>query len=225
MKIIEDMKSNHARAYKIVALGSSNTELSWHSGGRHNWVDWLNISLRTHIGKHINTVNQGICGERTDQMIERLDRDVFSYSPDIVIVTSGGNDIAQGYSIEHYSKSIQEIIDRLRDRGIVPVLQTYYCPIFSETPEGFEKAFLEFVKENRSVATQNNLTLIDQFETFEPLYRQSEEEYKKIMTDAMHVNYLGNLIMGKIANKTFGMPDFDAPEDIKEEWRIWNERI
>ena len=225
MQILEEMKSNHARAYKIVTLGSSNTELSWHSGGRHNWVDWLNISLRTHIGKHINTVNQGICGERTDQMIARLDRDVFSYSPDIVIVTSGGNDIAQGYSIEQYSKSIQIIIDRLLGKGVVPVLQTYYCPIFSEMPDEFGKAFIEFVKENRRVAKQNNLTLIDQFETFEPLYRKSEEDYRQIMTDTMHVNYLGNLIMGKIANKTFGMPDFDVPNDIKEEWRIWDECV
>lgn len=225
MQLLEEMKSNHARAFKLIALGSSNTELSWHSGGRHNWVDWLNISLRTHIGKHVNTINQGVCGERTDQMIERLDRDVFSYSPDIVIVTSGGNDIAQGYSIEQYAKSIQIIIDRLLDQGVIPVLQTYYCPLFSETPDGFEKAFLEFVEENRRVAAQNKLTLIDQFGTFEPLYRQNETTYREIMTDAMHVNYLGNLLMGKVANKVFGLPDFEVPADIQEEWRKWNEYI
>jgi len=225
MQMIEEMKFNHERAFKLVALGSSNTELSWHSGGRHNWVDWLNISLRTRIGKHVNTVNQGICGQRTDQMIERLERDVFSYSPDIVIVTTGGNDIAQGYSIEQYAKSIQIIIDYLLERGAVPVLQTYYCPLFSEMGSEFETTFLEFVEENRMVAQRNHLSLIDQFEVFEPIYRKDANAYRELMTDSMHVNYLGNLLMGKVANKAFGMPDFEVPADIQEEWRKWDEYI
>lgn len=34
----------------------------------------------------------------------------------------------------------------------------------------------------------------------------------------MHVNYLGNLLMGKVVNQAFGLPDFDVPSGIKDDW-------
>lgn len=62
-EIIYSWKNDTSKQHRIVAFGSSNTELHWHSGGRHNWGDWLNINIRENIGRHMLVINQGICGD------------------------------------------------------------------------------------------------------------------------------------------------------------------
>lgn len=51
----------------------------------------------------------------------------------------------------------------------------------------------------------------------EPLYRNQPEQYAKLMHDSIHVNYLGNLIMGMHVSRAFQLPDLQLPQDIMQE--------
>lgn len=89
MKIIQQWKEQPDKSYRVIAFGSSNTELSWSNNGRHNWVDWLSINLRDSIGHHVSVVNQGIGGETSDHLLARIDRDVLSFNRPSLLSRSG----------------------------------------------------------------------------------------------------------------------------------------
>ena len=67
--------------------------------------------------------------------------------------------------------------------------------------------FPQFVEVNRNLSTKMNIPLIDQYEYFSPFYKNDPENYTKIMLDGLHVNPIGNAIMGIIASRLFSLPD------------------
>lgn len=217
ISIMNDWKDNQNESFRIIAFGSSNTEVFWHSGGRHNWVDWLNINMRATIGRNVTVINQGISGETTTDLLNRIDRDVLSFRPSMVIVTIGGNDASRGLSPSKYRSNLKRICSIIQDSGALPVLQTYYCPMYHEGSEGFQEDFETLMQINREISGDMCLPLIDQYKIFEPFYRASKAEYKKLMKDWIHLNHLGQVIMGMNISKSFGLTELQIPQDIQGE--------
>ncbi|MDF2988579.1 MAG: hydrolase family protein [Eubacterium sp.] len=218
-------KEDRRNSFRIVAFGSSNTELFLHSEGRHNWVDWLNITLRQHIGRNVSVINQGVCGDTTEELLDRFERDVLPLSPRIVLITIGGNDASRGFAFEHYYNNLKIICTKCLQNSFLPILQTYYCPFFEESPEGFKDSFESFVAANRALSKEMELPLIDQYSHFEPLYSNKRQLYRGMMRDMLHLNYYGNAVMGTIAARFFELPDPDLPEDIRKEVMLYLEEI
>jgi lysophospholipase L1-like esterase len=224
-RIFDKWRNEQEKSFRIIAFGSSNTELSWWSKGRHNWVDWLYINARAAIGRNVVVINQGISGETTRQLLDRINRDVLSFQPSMVIITIGGNDSMKGMTLAQYIENLRRICLIIRENDGLPVLQTYYCPVYDEGPEGFEALFSQFVQANRDLSKELGLPLIDQYKILEPFYKNNKEEYKKIMRDWIHVNYLGNFIMGLNASRALGLPDLEIPEDIEHDIKYLLGRI
>lgn len=122
----------------------------------------------------IEVINLGIGGERTDQALQRLARDVLSLEPEIVTIMYGTNDsyVDKGQSDsrisrEMYSANLRRLISELRHRGIQPVLMT--------EPRWGDKAASNGAGEHpnirldlymsacREVAADTNVPLIDHF--------------------------------------------------------------
>ena len=123
-------KNTPNESIRLIAFGSSNTELGWHSEGGFNWFSWLSTIIRTYIGKHIACINQGIGGEKVTDLEIRLKRDVLSFSPHAVIITIGGNDANRGVPLEKYQSSLRNLVIQCQEVNIQPILQTYYCPSY-----------------------------------------------------------------------------------------------
>ncbi|WP_308638352.1 SGNH/GDSL hydrolase family protein [Paenibacillus silvisoli] len=223
MELIQQWKKQPERSFRVIAFGSSNTEVSW--SGRHNWVEWLNLNLKTHIGRQVSVINQGISGDTTQNLLERIERDVFSFHPSAVIVTIGGNDTFQGFSRQQYADNLKQICALIRANNALPILQTYYCPMYSLGVADFEETFESFMQINRQLASELDIPLIDQYRVFEPFYRKHPEDYAKLMHDWVHVNHIGNAIMGMHVSSAFGLPEFMLPEDIKQETLALAERM
>lgn len=220
VEMINGWKDYQDKSFRIVAFGSSNTELSWWSNGRHNWVDWLYINFKANIGRNVTVINQGIGGDTTQQLLSRIDRDVLSFHPSMVIITIGGNDAIRGISLAQYIENLQQICSIVQKNNALPVLQTYYCPIYDDGMQGFEKLFGGIVQANRDISKKLGLPLIDQYSKLEPFYRKYPEDYKKIMRDWIHVNYLGNFLMALNASEVLGLPELEIPEDIEQDVRF-----
>lgn len=204
--IVNKWKQNPQKQVRVIGFGSSNTESHWHSLGHFNWFSWLSSAMREGIGRHVTTINQGINGETAEDLIKRIERDVLSFSPDAVIVTIGGNDAIQNCTVKEYTINLQQVINRIQTVGTLPILQTYYCPIYERMPKHFA-VFQEIIKVNRILASKNNIPLIDQYKYFSPFYENDPSNYSKLMLDGLHVNPLGNAIMGIIACRHFYLPD------------------
>jgi lysophospholipase L1-like esterase len=214
---IQQWKEHPETSHRIIAFGSSNTEMSWSNAGRHNWVEWLNLNLREHIGKHVCVINQGIGGETTEDLLLRLGRDVLSFQPSVVIVTIGGNDAKKGIPLEKFSENLRKICSLIQDSNAQPMLQTYYCPMYHLRTDNFKGLFESFIEANRVLAKEMDLLLVDQYRHFEPFYRNHPEEYGQMMRDWIHVNHLGNLVMGMHISSKFQLPDLPIPQDIEQE--------
>ncbi|MHA1543265.1 MAG: SGNH/GDSL hydrolase family protein [Candidatus Hodarchaeales archaeon] len=210
MNVIENLtgswKKNLNKPIRIIAFGSSNTELHWHSLGHFNWFSWLAASFREWIGRHLTTINQGINGETVFDLLQRIDRDVINFKPDITFITIGGNDANSGMALDDYRASLEKIIDKLYEIECLPVLQTYYCPVYEEMSETFQK-FPEYMEIKRTISTERKIPLIDQYEYFSALYENEKETYSELMLDGLHVKPTGNAIMGLIACRSCFLPD------------------
>jgi lysophospholipase L1-like esterase len=199
-------KQDPDKPIRIIAFGSSNTELHWHSLGHFNWFSWLTASLREWIGRHITTLNQGINGETVNNLLKRIDRDVINFKPDVTIITIGGNDANSGIAMDEYRAGLEYIIDKLFEIECLPILQTYYCPIYENMSKTFQK-FPEYMEIKRTICSKREIPLIDQYKYFSALYQNEKDTYSEIMLDGLHVNPVGNAIMGIIACRSFFLPD------------------
>ncbi|RCX17697.1 lysophospholipase L1-like esterase [Fontibacillus phaseoli] len=222
---IRQWKEQSDRSFRICAFGSSNTELSLENRGRHNWVDWFYINVRKEIGNHVSVTNLGIGGETAMDLLGRIGRDVNPLQPSLVIVTIGGNDAGTEVPTTLYAERLKTICSTIREYQAVPVLQTYYCPLYHQSPPGFRARFEANMQVNRDISSEWDIPLVDQYGYFEPLYHNDPETYEKLMRDWLHVNPLGNLVMGQFLSASFGLPPIPVPEDMQQEFNPLYEKM
>ncbi|MHA2339966.1 MAG: SGNH/GDSL hydrolase family protein [Candidatus Hodarchaeales archaeon] len=204
--IINTWRSNPQTPIRVVAFGSSNTELHWHSLGHFNWFSWLTSGMREWVGRHITSINSGIGGETSKDLLKRIDRDVLSFNPDLVIITIGGNDTWKGLTIQDYRSYLTQVVEKIKEIQAIPVLQTYYCLLYDQMDTIFQR-FPQIVEVNRSLSHEMQIPLIDQYKYFSPFYENKPKSYSDMMLDGLHVNPIGNAIMGIIASRSFSLPD------------------
>ena len=71
----------------IVALGDSNTELTFHTRGHLNWVGLLRVALFQKYGANkVIMINAGRSGESAAGGLNRVESNVLRFSPDLVII-------------------------------------------------------------------------------------------------------------------------------------------
>jgi acyl-CoA thioesterase-1 len=83
------------------------------------------------LGWPVRAVNVGIGGERTDQAVKRLDRDVLARKPRVVVIMYGTNDSyvdpgreGSRISAEAYRENLKQLVERIRSAGATPMLMT-----------------------------------------------------------------------------------------------------
>ncbi len=206
------------KSLRIVAFGSSNTALGISNEGRHPWSVWLDIRVRDSIGNHACVINRGIGGETAEGLLKRIYRDVVSFTPEAVIITVGGNDIFQNHSYEKYTDNLKRICSIISENGALPILQTYYCPVYhlNQSPT-FRDTFERFMDANKILADETSSGFIDQYSAFRTLYEAAPAEYAKLMRDWIHPGHLGNMIIAQNIIKAFGLVPLALPADMAKE--------
>ena len=203
---LKNWKKDPTNPRCVIAFGSSNTELHWHSLGHFNWFSWLAASFREWVGRQVTTINQGINGETVENLLKRIDSDVINFKPNITFITVGGNDANTGMVLDEYKAALEIIIDKLNKINCLPILQTYYCPIYEEMPKSFQK-FPDYMEVKRTISFEREIPLIDQYKYFSAFYKNEKSIYSEIMLDGLHLNPIGNAIMGLIACRSCNLPD------------------
>ena len=79
-------------------------------------------------------INQGVNGERSDQILARFDRDVVAHRPAAVVIIAGVNDVYQGRPVAHVLDQLRAMYDKARRSGI-PIVAGTIIPFNSATPE------------------------------------------------------------------------------------------
>lgn len=142
MKIIEKIiqKKTDLRGFRqpvIAFLGDSVTQGCFEIYNNHGHIETTFFPEESYSAKvkrilstlcpsvPVNIINAGISGDSAAGGLARLDRDVLSYSPDLVVVCFGLNDAGAAESgIERYAASLGEIFRRVRESGAEVIFMT-----------------------------------------------------------------------------------------------------
>lgn len=95
----------------------------------------------------INIINSGINGDNAQSGLNRLERDVLRYNPDLVIVSFGLNDSAKGEEyLQTYKQSLSKIFDVLNEKGIESLFLTENCMNTEVSPHLQGELFINLAK-------------------------------------------------------------------------------
>jgi acyl-CoA thioesterase-1 len=159
----------------IVTLGDSITKgVRTGVTAEETFAARLQALLRQEAGIDAEFVNVGIGGERTDQALGRLEKDVLAKRPAIVTVMYGTNDSyvdkgkdAGRITVDEYTVNLRELVKRLRAAGVTPVLMTE--PRWGElaSPNGVGEhpnvRLEKYVEACRAVAKESETPLVDNY--------------------------------------------------------------
>jgi lysophospholipase L1-like esterase len=122
---------------KIVAFGSSSTAGTGASSKSATYPSRLAVELSTLMhGATVTVVNRGVGGEEARDMLRRLDKSVLSERPDLVLWQVGTNAVLNDYPLPPASRQIDEVVRRIRARGIdIVLMDPQFAPKVLAKPE------------------------------------------------------------------------------------------
>ncbi|MBI4626830.1 MAG: exo-alpha-sialidase [Verrucomicrobia bacterium] len=189
-------------AVRIITLGDSITKGA-RPGVKPNeaFSALLQAALRQDQLR-VQVHNVGIGGERTDQALHRLDRDVISQRPHFVTIMYGTNDswvdlgkAGSRISADAYESNLREIIRRLKAANIQPIVMT--APMFGEenpkngAGEEANVRIARYMERCRKVAEEAHVPLVDHFGEWGAA-QKSRQKLQAWTTDGCHPNVIGH---------------------------------
>ena len=115
------VRNLESRGSVLIAFGDSLTSGVGAAAGE----DYPAV-LSRRIG--LAVVNAGVSGDTTDAALARVERDVLSRDPRIVIVGLGGNDFLQGTPIATTEANLHSIVRKIHGAGAMVVLLGFTFP-------------------------------------------------------------------------------------------------
>jgi len=195
-----------AEVFRIVTLGDSITK-----GVRPGVTDQetfaaeLQRLLRAGQYPEAEVINVGIGGEMAGQGLKRLANDVIAKAPSIVMIMYGHNDsyvdVGQTevrVSIPRFRADLSQLVQRLREVNIAPILMT--PPAYAEKsgPNGIGEhcniKLAQYAEVTRQVAETLQVPLIDHFAAWSAVSKNGTD-LNEWTTDGYHPNPKGHVEM------------------------------
>ena len=209
---------------KIAFLGDSITARGNQPAG------YVNMVIETLAANGIKAVKipAGISGNKSNQMLNRLDKDVIAKAPRIMTLSCGVNDVwhgKRGVSLKDYKKNICAIVDKAQQSGIQVYILT--ATMITENPEAPNNqklaAYNDFL---RSLAKEKNCVLVDlnadmQKELVLMHAKHPGIKGNLLTVDGVHMNPFGDQMMARGILRAFGVTD----EQISKGEPIWQKKV
>lgn len=109
-----------------VLVGDSITQANAHTEGRRGYAEHLAERIRGELGRVGDAVvNTAVSGSTSADLLDEFHWRAGRFAPDVVIAMFGRNDSAEGLDgIRGFRYRLDQIVQRTRDIGAIPVLQT-----------------------------------------------------------------------------------------------------
>jgi len=125
-------------------------------------------------------INAGAPGDTTTSALTRLQRDVLSRSPDIVLITLGGNDLKNGVAKDVAFKNLKRIVESIQGQGARVIIGGIRFPL---RDRGFARGY-------KDLADQTGAVLIP--DIFKDIMGN-----RRLMSDPIHPNGNGYKILAQ----------------------------
>ena len=97
-------------------------------------------------------INAGVPGDTTGRALKRMERDVISKSPGIVLITLGGNDLKNGVSKDTAFRHLRQIVESVQKQGARVIIGGLKFPL---RDRGYGKGFEELADQTGAVLIPN----------------------------------------------------------------------
>jgi lysophospholipase L1-like esterase len=184
---------------RIVFLGDSITQGGVSPNG---YVTLVKSQLENlPLDPPVEVIGAGISGNKVPDLQRRLERDVISKKPSVVVIYIGINDVwhsesGRGTSKEDYEKGLKEIIQKIGDAGGRVILCT--ASVIGEKHDGsnkLDKMLDEYCDISRRVAAETKVQLLDLRKAFLSHLKEHNKDNREagiLTTDRVHLNGAGN---------------------------------
>jgi len=164
---------NDSIGEKIVCFGDSLTYGTGASSGR-DYPSQLSQMISRPV------INAGVPGDTTARALQRLERDVLAYAPDIVLITLGGNDLKNGIAKNVAFDNLRVIVEAIQEQGGQVIIGGLHIPF---RDRGFARGYEKLADETGAKLIPNILEGI--------------MGNRKLMSDPIHPNDAGYTIMAE----------------------------
>jgi len=124
--------------------------------------------------------NAGVPGDTTARALKRLQQDVLASSPDLVLITLGGNDLKNGVAKDTAFKNLEHIVESIQGQGARVIIGGLKFPL---RDRGFARGYKELADQTGAVLIPN---------IFKDIMGN-----RKLMSDPIHPNGDGYRIMAQ----------------------------
>lgn len=212
---------------KIAFMGDSITA---GGAGKTGFITLVMDTLNKE-GLNLTSVPAGKSGNRSKDMLARLDESVISKKPNWMVLSCGVNDVwhftlrlgnrtFEGVPLEDYKENIRTILKKAEEADIKVMILT--STMIGEDPEKeTNQKLIPYNDFLREIAKEKNLPLADLNKDMQAALKEiPDEEGKanmfgepaysrniknKLTADGCHMNNLGNIMMAKGILRAFGL--------------------
>ncbi len=195
---------------KIIFFGDSITQAGVNPGGYIVRIGEL--ATKENLAAQYDFIGAGIGGNKVYDLYLRLEDDVLSKKPDIVVIYVGVNDVwhkrshGTGTDVDKFEKFYDALIKKMQAENIKLILCTPAAigerTDFSNELDGDLNNYSTII---RNIATKNGLPLVDlrkAFLDYNKQYNVDNKESGILTTDRVHLNEKGNQLVADEMWKT-----------------------
>ena len=156
---------------------------------------------------------EGICGNETTDILERLDKDVIKHKPDVMYIMIGINDINnESRTLEEILQNMTKIIDIVKENNIEPVILnvTLISEDFSNPKNIQVDKYNELLK---NLAEEKQVKLIDVNTLLKNEVNKGDNSSLVVMEDDLHLNENGNNVVADAVINEF-------EKDFADKWQL-----
>lgn len=185
---------------KVIFFGDSITEAGVKPGGYVLKV--ADLAAKENKSAQYDFIGSGIGGNKVYDLYLRLEDDVLSKNPDVVVIYIGVNDVwhkqshGTGTDYDKFEKFYGALIKKIQAKGAKIILATPAVvgerTDFSNELDGDLNRYSSLI---RSIAEKNKLPLVDLRKAFLEYNKANNPENKEsgiLTTDRVHLNDKGN---------------------------------
>jgi lysophospholipase L1-like esterase len=193
-----------AKKIKVIFFGDSITQMGVQP---HGYVTLTDSLLNPKGGDNYDVIGAGIGGNKVYDLYLRMDDDVISKSPDIVVVWVGVNDVwhkkmGTGTDADKFEKFYVAIIKKLKAANAKVIICTPSTigekNDYSNEQDGDLNKYSNII---RKIAAEQQVGLIDlrkEFHEYEVEHNPENEEKGNLTLDGVHLNDRGNRFVANL---------------------------
>lgn len=202
---------------KVAFLGDSITYLgAAYPSGYCRLVD----SALKWKGINCEMIYAGISGHKSNQMLERLDRDVLAHKPQWMLLSCGVNDVwhgENGVPLPQYKENITKLVDKAQAAGVNVIILA--STLIGEDLNGDNNRKLnEYNDFLKSLAAEKGLPFVDLNSVMRQRINAMEADGRTpgtlLTVDGVHMNPAGNMIMAEGILRVIGFTDNDMADTM-----------